>query len=250
MSASADYVYTKGRDEKDIIDNVNLTYNPATGANYPFSDISRRAFPDWGPISLLVRTGKSSYHGLQTSFTKRMSNRWQASATYTLSRFWDAESVPFSGLAPVPFTTAPDMGGEWSPSVSEQRHRAVFSGIWDVYRGFQVSGLYYHGSGIRDESFWGGDVRQTGAEFSARLRPNGTIVPRNNFIQPAENRVDLRLQQRIPLGGRASVDLMADAINLFNTENFTLIAEEGRPDYNRPVSGQYRTMQFGFRVSF
>ena len=48
MAFEADYVYTQGRNEKDIIDNVNLTYNPATGANYPFSDVSRRAFPRLG----------------------------------------------------------------------------------------------------------------------------------------------------------------------------------------------------------
>ncbi len=250
MAVQADYVYAQGRNEKDIIDNVNLTYNPATGVNYSFTDVARRAFPDWGTISLLVRTGRSSYHGLQTSFTKRMSDRWQASATYTLSGFWDADSQPFSGLAPVPFATAPDMGGEWAQSVSDQRHRVVFNGIWEVARGFQVSGLYYHGSGNRDEGFWGGDVRNTGSDFSQRLRPNGTLVPRNAYVQPAENRVDVRLQQRIPLGGRVALDLLADAINLFNTENFTLITEEGRSDYNRPVSGQYRTMQFGFRLTF
>ena len=256
MAFEADYVYTKGRNEKDIIDNVNLTYNPATGANYPFSDASRRAFPDWGSISLLVRTGKSDYHGLQTSFTKRMSNRWQASATYTLSRLSDAESVPFTGdprtnrFIPVPFATAPDMGGEWALSSSDQRHRAVFNAIWEVGRGFQVSGLVYHGSGNRDASFYGGDERRTGADFSQRLRPNGTIVPRNNFIQPAERRMDVRLQQRIPLGGGRSIDAIAETFNLFNANNFTLVSEEGADDFGEPASGSYRTMQFGFRVSF
>jgi hypothetical protein len=254
MAFEVDYVYTRGRDEKDIIDNVNLTYNPATGANYPFG--TNTPFPDWGNISLLVRTGKSAYHGLQTSFTKRMSNRWQASATYTLSGLKDAESPPFQGdratnsFVPVPFATAPDMGGEWAYSNADQRHRFVLNGIWEVYAGFQVSGLGYYGSGARDDSFYGGDLRNTGADFSQRLRPNGTIVPRNAFIQPDEKRVDVRLQQRIPLGGSRSIDLIADAINLFNANNFTLITEEGRSDYNEPVSGQFRTMQLGFRFSF
>ena len=40
MAVEADYVYSQGRHEKDVIDNINLTFNPATGANYPFSDIS------------------------------------------------------------------------------------------------------------------------------------------------------------------------------------------------------------------
>ncbi len=179
-----------------------------------------------------------------------MSNRWQASATYTLSGLWDADSRPFSGLEPVPFATAPDMGGEWAFSESDQRHRAVFNGIWQVAGGFQVSGLLYHGSGIRDASFYGGDLRDTGSDFSMRLRPNGTIVPRNSFMQPAENRVDVRLQQRVPLGGGATVDLMAEAFNLFNRNNFTLQTEEGRSDFRKPIEGQYRTMQFGFRLGF
>ena len=73
MAFEVDYVYNRGRNEKDIIDNVNLTYNPATGANYPFSDVARRAFPEFGLISMQVRTGWSSYHALQTAWTKRLS---------------------------------------------------------------------------------------------------------------------------------------------------------------------------------
>jgi hypothetical protein len=256
MAFSADYVYTQGRTEKDIIDNINLTFNPATGANNPFGNASLRAFPDWGTISLLVNTGRSAYHGLQTSFTKRLSNRWQASATYTLAGLWDAESGPFTGDAatgrifPVPFATAPDLGNDWALSEADQRHRFVFNGIWEVGRGLQASGLVYYGSGIRDEAIYGGDVRQTGGEFSRRLRPNGTLVDRNSFIQPDEKRVDFRLQQRIPLGGRAAVDAIAEVFNVFNANNFILVNEEASPNYNRPAVGQTRTMQFGFRVTF
>ncbi len=119
-----------------------------------------------------------------------MANRWQASATYSLSGLKDAESPPFTGdpatsrFIPVPFATAPDMGGEWTLSVERPAPPVVFNGIWEVGRGFQVSGLVYHGSGLRDAGFYGGDERQTGADFSQRLRPDGTIVPRNGFIQP------------------------------------------------------------------
>ena len=28
MSFEADYVYSKGRDEKDVVENINLSYNP------------------------------------------------------------------------------------------------------------------------------------------------------------------------------------------------------------------------------
>jgi hypothetical protein len=157
--------------------------------------------------------------------------------------------VPGAEPQPVPFDVAADHGGEWGLAESDQRHRAVFSGIWQVGRGFQVSGLHYFGAGNRDSTNYGGDRRGLGAGGEQRLRPDGTIVPRNSFLHPAQNRTDLRIQQRIPLG-RVSLDLMADAFNLFNRSNFTLETQESSLDYGEPSTGQYRTMQFGFRILF
>jgi hypothetical protein len=252
MAFEADYVFTQGRHEKDIIDNVNLTYNPATGANYPFSDVARRAFPQFGVISLIARTGRSSYHALQTSFTKRMSHNWQGSATYTLGALREADAKPFSGLAPVPFETAPDLGGEWAFGQSDQRHRAVFNGIWQVSHGFQLSGLYYLLVGERSASNYGGDVRVFGATGSARLRPDGTIVEKNVYTQPTRTRLDLRLQQRLGLPRGIAVDLIGEVFNVFNSENFVMATTENRVEFiqNRPIAGQFRSAQIGFRATF
>jgi len=256
MAVEADYVYSQGRNEKDILENVNLTFNPATGANYPFSDVSRRAYPLYGLISMAARTGRSSYHALQTAFTKRLGNRWQAAATYTLSGLWDAESRPFSGLEMVPFPTAPDLGGEFTLGATDQRHRAVFNGIWQVGRGFQVSGLYYLGVGERAQHVYGGDLRGIGggggnqALRRQRLRPDGTIIPRNSFTQPRRQRVDLRVQQRIPLGGRFAIDGIAEVFNVFNSPNWTLDSNQASRQYNQRVLGENRTAQLGFRLTF
>lgn len=250
MAVEADYVYYQGRDEKDVIDNVNLTFNPATGANYPAADRARRADPRWGNASMSVHTGETSYHGLQTAFTKRYSNRWQAAATYTLAGLWNQDAKPYTGLTPVPFETQPDLGGEWGLSQDDRRHRFVFNGIWQVGYGFQVSGLHYLGAGNRFATNYGGDLRAFGGG-SARLRPDGTIVPRNALVGPAENRTDLRLQQRLPLPGGMAVDGIWDFFNLFNRTNYTLGLQESQPaNYLQPTAGQYRTMQFGFRFTF
>src|SRR5262249_37327269 len=48
MSLQADYANTRSRNEAFFSRNANLTYNPATGANYPYTDTSRLPFPDWG----------------------------------------------------------------------------------------------------------------------------------------------------------------------------------------------------------
>ena len=250
MAFEADYVYSQGRHEKDIIDNVNLTFNPTTGANYPFSDIARRAYPEYGLISMAARTGWSSYHALQTSFTRRLRNRWQASATYTLSGLWNAEAPPHSGMPQVPFPVAEDFGGEFTLDATDLRQRAVLNGIWQVGRGFQASGLLYLGIGERAVTSYGGDVRGFGAAGSARYRPDGTIVPRNSFTQPTRQRVDFRVQQRIPLPGRAAIDGIAEVFNVFNSENFTVDTVESSAQYGRNIVGENRTVQFGFRLTF
>jgi hypothetical protein len=251
MAVEADYVYTQGRFEKDVLDNMNLFFDPATGANLDFRVRSNRPYPDWGVISMNVHTAKSAYHALITGFTKRFSNRWQASATYTLAGHWTADTRPFSGLYIVPFPTAPDLGGEWGLSEDDQRHRAVLSGIWQVGRGFQLSGFHYLGTGIREAGNYGGDLRNTGSTFSGRLRPDGTIVPRNAIISPPQNVTSLRAQQRVPLPGRLSIDAIAEVFNIFDRPNWEIGTQESqRSQYLQHINAQYRTAQFGFRLTF
>jgi hypothetical protein len=250
MAVEADYIFTQGRHEKDTIDNVNLTYVEATGANLPYTNRAALPYPQYGIISMIPHNTRSEYQALQTSMTKRMSQHWQASATYTLSWFKDAQNQPFSGLAIVPFAVAGDLGNEFTLADTDQRHRAVLSAIWEVGRGFQVSGLHYLGAGIRSGHNYGGDERNVGAGGSARLRPNGTIVPRNDFIQPAQNKTDVRVQQRIPLGGRRSIDLLAEAFNVFNRPNWGITTQESSANFNQRTSAQYREVQLGFRFTF
>ena len=151
----------------------------------------------------------------------------------------------------VPFPTAPDLGGEWGLSEDDQRHRAVASGIWEVGHGFQVSGLHYLGTGNRDAGNYGGDLRNTGSTFSGRLRPNGTIVPRNAIISPPMNRTDLRAQQRIPMPGRMSMDGIVEVFNLFSRPNWTIGTQESTTtQYLQHINAQYRSAQVGFRLMF
>ena len=96
----------------------------------------------------------------------------------------------------------------------------------------------------------GGDQRGFGATGSARLRQDGSIVPRNSFTQPARRRVDLRVQQRIPLPGRASIDGIAELFNVFNSPNWTIDTQESSQQFGRRISGESRTAQFGFRLTF
>jgi hypothetical protein len=249
IAIQADYVFYKGDHEKDVIDNVNLTFDPNTKANIPVTNIASLVDPAWGVVSMNSHLARSQYSGLQTAVTKRYSNRWQASATYTLSWFWNAQSPPFSGLKPVPFDVAGDFGDDWSLADNDQRHRAVFNGIWQVGKGFQLSGLHYLGAGIRSGTNYGGNARNAGGNFDQRLRPDGTLVPRNSIILPQQNRTDFRVQWRAPLP-HVGIDLIAETFNVFNRPNWSIETQESSPDYKKHTSGQFRQAQFGFRVTF
>jgi hypothetical protein len=259
LGIEADYVFVGGRDERTTqgtqLNNINLSYDPVTGANYPFTDISKRPFPDFGALAMNVMGGRSNSHSLQTAFTKRLSHRWQASGTYTFSKLYDSAAPAVSGTHVVPFKVAPDLGGEYSLGTTDQRNRGTFNGIWEVGRGFQLSGLYFYGSGQRFGNSYGGDLRQCG-QGCDRLRPDGTIVPRNSFIGDSVHRVDLRLQQRIKISGKVSLAGILEAYNLFNHENYgTYETRESNASYRLPIPNpslvyQPRMLQLGFRATF
>jgi hypothetical protein len=256
MSVQADYVWRAHRQDP-YSENGNLTYDPATGLNYSFDDVSRRRYPEFGLLPISRTGAEENYHGLETAFTKRFSNGWQAAATYTLSGMtnwrpcWGDQS-----------TCPEDLGGVWVRSVGEQRHRAVFNGIWEMPYDFQLSGLYFYGSGARNATTTGsGDVRQQGANFSGLVRRDGTIMPANDLVGQPLHRVDMRIQRRFRVGGRATAYAMVEMFNLFNHANYgSYVTVESSPVYRRPTQttaagGQNvayvpRMAQFGFRVAF
>ena len=256
IAIEADYNFVGGRHEYEE-HNVNMSYDPATGANLPFTVIGTRPHPQFARVGMERMALWTNYHALVTAVTKRFSNRWQASATYTLGAYWDGVPPPMSGFGQVvAFPVAPDLGDEYSLAIADQRHRAVFNSIWEVGRGFQLSGLYFFGSGQRYATSYGGDRRNSGGQAGGRLRPDGTIVARNDFVGDQIHRVDLRMQQRVPLVGRASVDAIVEVFNVFNHANFGsyTTAESnrlfGQPSQNANVAYAPRMLQLGFRLTF
>jgi hypothetical protein len=261
MGVTADYSFNGQRKDRVSGYNINLSFNPATGLNYPFTDISHRPYPEWGQVPMDIFEGWSNYNGFETSLTKRMSHRWQASGTYTLSTYRDGQPAPWSGvLNPVAFAVKAPLGDEYGLAASDQRHRAVFNGIWQAGWGVQLSGLYFYGSGQRFATTYGGDVLDTGGTVgSARQRAvnvGGGATPRNGILGEPIHRVDLRLQKHLALSGHAGIDGIVEVFNVFNHANYGsyTTAESnrlyGQPSSNLNVAYQPRMAQLGFRLAF
>ncbi|MGE0449280.1 MAG: carboxypeptidase regulatory-like domain-containing protein [Vicinamibacterales bacterium] len=270
MSFEADYVFTGNRAMLVTFDE-NVSYNPATGLPYKFTDVSKRPYPNWGSVATRQSIGQSNYHGLQTALTRRMGNHWQASATYTLSGQWNLQNAPIkqgcqyaitltASGAPtcdVPVTLDPGLKEEWYLS-PDQRHRVTLNGIWEMPYGFQLSGLYLFGDNGWATPGSGVDFLATGSTSAntSRFRADGSLIPRNSFDMPSLHRVDMRVQKRFALGKSLRIDGMVEVFNLLNHRNlgsFTLVetnARFGLPAENLNIAYQPRIVQFGFRATF
>ena len=138
----------------------------------------------------------------------------------------------------------------------DQRHRASVNGVWDLGSGFQLSGIYFFGSGRRYGVNTGADLRDEGQSGALRLRANGTIVPRNPLVGDPIHRVDMRLQKRLSLGGHRQIDGIIEVFNLLNHANYgSYTINENNANYGKPSAStnqayQPRMLQLGFRTTF
>jgi len=281
-SLEMDWVYTGDRAQLNTR-NINVAFNPATGVPYPLvgaqaaANYINRPYPGWGTIQMNRTDGKQNYNALQTAFTKRMANHWQASASYTLSRTSNFDQLPLNPGCQYPVTTVAGSGvyrcdvavalpdyiseNDWYAG-KDQHNRVTFNGIWEAPYGLQLSGLYIFGDNGWETAQAGVDVLNQGAagQVSAqgRLRANGSVIERNGIDLPSIHRVDMRLQKRISITQKFKVDGIFEIFNVFNRKNFdpTLFtlneqnARYGQPNASTTTAYSPRMLQFGFRTQF
>jgi len=236
LGVSASLVYARGFAQLGTID-----YNPivpALGAGRRPEDIDGRAGTS---ASILQYTsfGETWYRGLSVAATKRFSQRYQFLASYTLSKAED-NSTDFqsafipenNGLGrnrqdPTGLPLAFDPDAERGPSIQDQRHRLVFSGLLVAPADVQLSSVVTIGSGRPYTILAGADLNGdgNGGAFPpdrARRTPTdpGSSVDRNSAALPTQASVDLRVSRRFRLGGRVSVDGIFEVFNLLDRTNF------------------------------
>src|SRR5216684_837713 len=116
----------------------------------------------------------------------------------------------------------------------------------------------FYGSGERLAVTSGAGISTTliGAAGSDRLRADGTLVPRNDFVGLPIHRVDMRLQRHFKLGVRAGADGIVELFNVLNRANYGgYVSNESSLQYKQPTSSTNlsyapRSLQIGFRVTF
>ena len=274
VTVSADLVYAHGTAMAGILD-YNPVTNPSTGgrplddARGPGSSTTVWQYTSWG---------ETWYRGLILSLRRRFDGRSEFQASYTLSKAEDT-AVDYAFQQPqdvgkgrnpadpagLPLGFNPDL--ERGPSLQDQRHRFVFSGVYTLPWAISLSGIVILGSGRPFNVLAGVDLngdKDAGGSPTDRPRRDtkdpSTSIGRNAERLPAQYTVDLRVAKRVGLGRRARLDLMVDVFNLLNRTNYAdvdrIFGPGPYPDNPKPTYGQFTAAappfqaQLGAKVSF
>jgi hypothetical protein len=275
--ASANALYVRGFRHLGTID-----YNPILpelGPGRRPADIGGVAGTS---ASVLQYTsyGETWYRGLTLAVRSRFDRGYQFLLTYTLSKAEDNSTDFQSAFLPqnngrgrnpddlrgLPIGFVPD--DEKGPSLQDQRHRLVFSGVYVAPGNVTMSSIITIGSGRPYTILAGADLNMdgNGGAFPpdrARRDPadERTAVGRNSGTLPSHAVVDFRISRSFPLSGQSRIEPTFEVFNLFNRTNYTDIqnvfgrsaypGESVVPSFGRfTQAGPPRQVQLGIKVHF
>ena len=224
-----------------------------------------RPNPTYANNSQYSAVGSSEYDGLHVSFVQRPARWGSYRVSYTLSKSMNNLGEAFFSSPIDPF----DLSKDWGRSDDDQRHRLVATGtintptgpatnVWEhLSHGFQVTGVLQYYSALPFNITTGANTIQGTA---ARPVVNGEFIERNVGEGDDFSTVSLRLSRTFRLGGRAQVDGLIEAFNLFDSRNdLARITVFGTGVYPTSpaanfgqvtVVGDPRSIQFGLRFRY
>jgi outer membrane receptor protein involved in Fe transport len=271
LTVSASFVYTLG-DRLPVNFDTNLAA-PAFTRVYQFPDGSTlevpfaagltrtaagaarninlsRPNPNFGSINVQRSIGETYYKALFLEVKRRFSGGLQFNIAYTLAKAENLSGTGNGGGAGAedPFGGSSlfnqfDMKVNRAPAPTDQRHRFVVNGVWNlpelkqgsalargVLNGYRLGGIFTAESGrpfaatvsLPNIPFTLDGAQYTG--FGGILGLGGLNlapdVPRNSDYGDVNYRIDLRVARDVKLGEKFVVELLGEAFNLFNRSNF------------------------------
>ena len=274
---TVNYVYARGLNQLGTID-----YNPvvrALGAGRRPLDVDGRAGTS---ASVLQYTsfGGTWYNGVTVSAAKPLGSKYQFLASYTVSKADDNSTDFPSAFLPennglgrdpanpngLPIGFDPD--SERGPSLQDQRHHLVLTGVYLAPYDVNISAIVTVASGRPYNILAGADLNGDGDGGTIpgpdRARRNladpSTSIERNSGTLPSQATVDIRVTKTLPIGGHARLDAIVEVFNLFNRANFTdinnIFGTGAYPSNALPTFGQFlqtaspRQAQLALKITF
>lgn len=232
------------------------------GSSYTTALYTARANPAFGALTAITSNVNSNYTALVADITHRLNHYVQFDANYTWSHALDfgqnQSTFTDTNDVLVPGNVAPEYGN----SLFDVPNRFVLDAIiqspwkhegwmhylednWELAPIFQAQnglpfslgtsgtapGAMAGGGGVNGSN---GAFRMDVAEASA-ITGNVGLLTRNAFRLPRTADFDLRISKRFTFRERYAVEVLGEAFNLFNHENFT--AANSTTGYSVSTSG-------------
>jgi outer membrane receptor protein involved in Fe transport len=199
--------------------------------------------------------GDSWYDGMTLAFTQRPGRWGSFRASYTYSKAFDTAGNFF-------FSTPQDNGdiaAEHGRSDNDQRHRVTLSGtlnslvarngsVWSALAAdWSLTGIFTYTSALPYNIVLNFDRN---GDTNLNDRPIG--VGRNAGRGFDYKSLDLRLARRIPVATAVELELIVEAFNVLNRNNFQVPNNTfGSPTFGQPTAvNDPRQLQLGLRVNF
>jgi hypothetical protein len=209
----------------------------------------------------------STYNGLSVALNRRLAKEITFSGSYTFSKALDDASF-FDEQPQDPYA----LRAERSYSANDQRHRFVFSGLFDLpigeeedrkagakdnlfttlFRNIELAPIFSATSGRPVNPLVGFDALHSLA-YAPSARPSGDA--RNSFRTDSAVNLDVRLVKFFPVKPHARLDFVVDLFNAFNHPNVTAVNPVFGPgtvpvgSFLLPIQA-LRPRQFQFSLDF
>jgi hypothetical protein len=231
-----EFVYVHGYDEVALTD-----------ANWPGNNqyTGTRLNTNYNQINSYTNAGHSTYLAWVASVNGLIKGGHLITMSYTLASKKNI-SDDFSPEFPFGYPNDPrNLEAEYGRSRSDERHRLVITSVFKLPYRFSVAPIIEYGSGQPWTQRLGYDYNGDGKNSD---RPAG--VGRFTMNGPAFKQVSVRLTKTLALPKHNSVELIAEAFNLFNTVNFNVAAIDGAlyrsgPTLTNPAAAYVANPNYG-----
>ena len=206
-----------------------ITFTVAgTGQALPHYRFGAGPFANFARIISFQSSAVSTYNGFTVEAHRRFTGGLQARAAYTLGKVIDTvpdATAVVPGTDDAKFASNPaDFEADRTPGNNDQRQRLVLSGVL-------TTDAAKHGALAGGWTFAAIFTAQSGQPYSAYVSTDinldqnvrNDIAPgttRNQYRLPSQVSFDPRIARDIP-AGRAKVQLIWEAFNLFNRDNIS-----------------------------
>ena len=179
-----------------------------------------RPNPNFGIFSVNESSAHSDYNGLVLSLRRRFARRYQFEVNYTLSRTRDDDSNERNFSRETVQNTF-DLKAEAGYSKQDVRHNFNASGVFDLGRGFALSGIIIRRSGFPYTPLFqdGTDFNNDGNDANDRAIIDGKVAGRFSLRQPYFFNLDLRLLKAFNFGETKRLSLFAEVFNITRNSN-------------------------------